>query len=83
LFQVYAEEAASEEDHDEDDCDGDDYDVDYSSEERTPSRLAHGKKQQVDKTTGERVKHSHDKMGHHADLSAGSVGIIQFPSLQN
>ncbi|GFG39251.1 hypothetical protein Cfor_00727, partial [Coptotermes formosanus] len=70
---VYAEEAASEEDHDEDDCDGDDYDVDYSSEERTPSRLAHGKKQQVDKTTGERVKHSHDKMGHHADLSAGSV----------
>lgn len=82
MFQVYAEEAVSEEDHDDDDCDdGYDYDVDYSSGERTPSRLTHPKNQHVDKTTEERVKHNHDKTGHQAGLSAGSVGIIRFPSL--
>jgi len=71
---VYAEEAASEgDDHDDDDCDGYDYDSDYSSEERTPSRLTHHKKQHVDKTTEDRVTHSHDKMGHQAEPSAGSV----------
>ena len=82
MFQVYAEEAESEgDDHDDDDCDGYDYDLDYSSGERTPSRLTHHKKQHADKTT-ERVKHSHDKMGHQADLSVESVGMVQFPSLQ-
>lgn len=82
MFQVYAEEAASQDDHDEDDCDGYDYDMDYSSGERTPSQLTHHMKQHADKTTEERVTHSHDKMGHQAELSTGSVGIMRFPSLQ-
>jgi hypothetical protein len=84
LLQVYAEEAASEDDdHDDDDCDGDDDDVDYSSEEKAPNRLIHGKKQHADKTTEERVKHVHNKMGHQANQSPGSGGIILFPSLHN
>ena len=79
MFQVYAEEPASEgDDHDDDDCDGYDYDGDYSSDERTSSPQTHHKKQHMDKTTEERVTHSHDKMGHQAELSAGSVGIIRF-----
>lgn len=83
MFQVYAEEAASEEDdHDDDDCDGYDYDVDYSSGERIPIRLSHRKNQHVDRTTEERVKHNHDKTGHQTDTSAGLVGRIRFPSLQ-
>jgi hypothetical protein len=76
LFQVYAEEAASEEEDDDDgDVDVDDYDKDYSLEDKTPTRLAHGKKQHLDKISEERRKHSHEKQGHIADLIPRPAGM--------
>lgn len=73
MFQVYAEEAASEDD--DDDEDGDDYDIDYSLEDKAPSRLIHGKQQHSHKVSEERHKHSHEMQGHNADLALRPAGM--------
>jgi hypothetical protein len=78
---VYAEEAASDDDDDDDDDDGSDtydYDVDYSFEDKTPSRATHGKKY-FDTTSEERHQHSHKKLGHQVDPTSGSAGMIYVP----
>jgi hypothetical protein len=74
---VYAEEEASDDD-DDNDGDTDDYDMDYSFEDKTPSRATHSKKH-LDTTSEERHQHSHEKLGHQADPTSGSAGMIYVP----
>jgi hypothetical protein len=81
---VYAEEAASDDDDDDGDDDGgdsDDYDMDYSLEDKMPSRSTHGKKQHLKTVSEDRHKHSHEKLEHQAELTSGSPGMIHAPFL--
>lgn len=72
MFQVYAEEAISEDDDNDDD--DDDYDIDYSLEDKTPTRLTHGKKKHLD-ISEVNHKHNHEKQQQTADLTPGPTGM--------
>ncbi|KDR21454.1 Ectodysplasin-A [Zootermopsis nevadensis] len=71
MFQVYAEEAISEDDDNDDD--DDDYDIDYSLEDKTPTRLTHSKKKHLD-ISEVNHKHNHEKQQQTADLTPGPTG---------